>query len=152
MSQAYGVFFGGRDLDREGQRYTYVLVRHDGKCRIKHRIGSETHTMVDWTAHCAVKVPEGNGEATNDVTVRVGSDSVAFHAARSRTSTGRRAPDQSQPGCARGQARGRKALVSRARDDVSAVLFTRNNAPQFSRSRDGSRPFLEHRCRTLQRS
>jgi hypothetical protein len=76
--EAYGLFFGGKDLDEDGQRYTYFLVRQDGKYLIKHRAGSETHSIVDWTAHPAVKVPEGNGEATNDLTVRVGSDSVAF--------------------------------------------------------------------------
>lgn len=76
--EAYGVFFGGQNLDEEGQRYTYFLVRQDGKYLIKHRIGSETHTIADWTAHPAVQVPGGNGEATNDLAVRVGSDSVAF--------------------------------------------------------------------------
>lgn len=76
--EAYGVFFGGQNLDEDGQRYTYFLVRQDGKYLIKHRVGSETHTIADWTAHPAVKVPEGNGEATNDLAVRVGSDSVAF--------------------------------------------------------------------------
>lgn len=76
--EAYGVFFGGQNLDEEGQRYTYFLVRQDGKYLIKHRIGSETHTIADWTAHPAVQVPGGNAEATNDLAVRVGSDSVAF--------------------------------------------------------------------------
>ena len=76
--EAYGVLFGGRDLDQDGQRYTYFLVRQDGKYLIKHRAGTETHTIVDWTSHPAVKVPEGNGEASNDLAVRVGSDSVAF--------------------------------------------------------------------------
>jgi hypothetical protein len=76
--EAYGVFFGGRGLDTDDQRYNYFLVRQDGKYLIKHRAGSETHTIVDWTAHPAVKVPQGNGESTNDLTVRVRSDSVAF--------------------------------------------------------------------------
>jgi hypothetical protein len=76
--EAYGVFFGGRNLDTDDQRYNYFLVRQDGKYLIKHRAGSETHTIVDWTAHPAVKVPQGEGEAANDLTVRVGSDSVQF--------------------------------------------------------------------------
>ena len=76
--EAYGVFFGGRNLDTDDQRYNYFLVRQDGKYLIKHRAGSETHTIVDWTAHSAVKVPQGDGEAANDLTVRVGSDSVQF--------------------------------------------------------------------------
>lgn len=76
--EAYGVFFGGRSLDTDDQRYNYFLVRQDGKYLIKHRAGTETHTIVDWTAHPAVKVPQGEGEAANDLTVRVGSDSVRF--------------------------------------------------------------------------
>jgi hypothetical protein len=76
--EAYGVFFGGRNLDTDDQRYNYFLVRQDGKYLIKHRAGSETHTIVDWTAHPAVKAPEGNGEVANDLAVRVASDSVRF--------------------------------------------------------------------------
>jgi hypothetical protein len=76
--EAYGLFFGGRNLDQDDQRYTYFLVRQDGKYLIKHRAGSETHTIVDWTAHPSVKAPEGQGSATNDLTVRVASDSVRF--------------------------------------------------------------------------
>jgi hypothetical protein len=76
--EAYGIFIGGRNLDKDDQRYTYFLVRQDGKYLIKHRAGSETHTIVDWTAHPAVKAPEGQGSATNDLTVRVASDTVRF--------------------------------------------------------------------------
>jgi hypothetical protein len=76
--EAYGLFFGGKNLDQDDQRYTYFLVRQDGKYLIKHRAGSETHTVVDWTAHPAVKAPEGQGEVTNDLAVRVASDSVRF--------------------------------------------------------------------------
>ena len=76
--EAYGVFFGGSDLATDEQRYTYFLVRQDGKYTIKHRAGKEVHTFVDWTASPAVKVPDGQGSATNDLTVRVGRDSVTF--------------------------------------------------------------------------
>ena len=76
--EAYGIFIGGRNLDKDDQRYTYFLVRQDGKYLIKHRAGSETHTIVDWTAHPAVKAPEGQGSASNDLTVRVASDTVRF--------------------------------------------------------------------------
>jgi hypothetical protein len=76
--EAYGIFFGANNLDKDDQRYTYFLVRQDGKYLIKHRDGNQTHTIVDWTAHPAVKAPEGQGSATNDLTVRVASDSVRF--------------------------------------------------------------------------
>jgi hypothetical protein len=77
--EAYGVFFGGSNLDQDTQRYTYFLVRQDGKFTIKHRAGKEVHTIVDWTASPAVKMPEGQGSSTNDLTVRVTTDSVHFH-------------------------------------------------------------------------
>jgi hypothetical protein len=76
--EGLGVFFGGSHLGTDDQRYTYFLVRQDGKYTIKHRAGKEVHTIVDWTASPAVKVPTGQGEATNALTVRVGADSVQF--------------------------------------------------------------------------
>lgn len=76
--EAYGLFFGGSNLDKDTQRYTYFLVRQDGKYTIKHRAGAEVHTIVDWTASSAVKVPEGQGSATNDLAVRVTNESVHF--------------------------------------------------------------------------
>ena len=76
--EAYGVFFGGNNLDKDDQRYTYFLVRQDGQYLIKHRAGAETHTVVDWTAHPAVKAPVGGGEVANDLTVRAGRDTVPF--------------------------------------------------------------------------
>jgi hypothetical protein len=76
--EAYGVFFGGSNLTADDQRYTYFLVRQDGKYTIKHRDGNNVHTIVDWTASPAVKVPDGQGSATNALTVRVGKDSVQF--------------------------------------------------------------------------
>ena len=76
--EGLGVFFGGSNLGSDDQRYTYFLVRQDGKYTIKHRAGKEVHTIVDWTTSPAVKVPEGQGSATNALTVRVGADSVQF--------------------------------------------------------------------------
>lgn len=74
--EAYGVLFAGSNLDKDDQSYLYFLVRQDGKYLIKHRAGSETHTIVDWTAHPAIKVPEGQGSAANALTVKVAADSV----------------------------------------------------------------------------
>ena len=76
--EAYGIFIGGNNLTQDDLRYTYFLVRQDGKYLIKHRAGAETHTIVDWTAHAAVKAPEGQGSATNDLAVRVAADTVRF--------------------------------------------------------------------------
>jgi hypothetical protein len=76
--EAYGVFFGGSNLATDDQRYTYFLVRQDGKYTIKHRAGKDVHTIVDWTESAAVQKPGSDGSATNALTVRVGADSVHF--------------------------------------------------------------------------
>jgi hypothetical protein len=76
--EAYGVFFGGSNLKTDKQRYTYFLVRQDGKFTIKHRAGKEVHTIVDWTASPAVNVPGSRPLEGNELTVRVATDSVRF--------------------------------------------------------------------------
>ena len=78
--EAYGLFIGGADLQGDGLRYTYFLVRQDGKFLVKRRLGRETPTLVPWREHPAVKpVPEG-GSATNELAIAVGPDRVRFYA------------------------------------------------------------------------
>jgi hypothetical protein len=67
--EAYGIFFMGRKLDTPEQSYAYLLVRGDGKYMVKHRAGSDLHTIVDWTESPAVHKADANGKATNAVTV-----------------------------------------------------------------------------------
>lgn len=76
--EAYGLFIGGSDLQGAGQAYTYFLVRQDGKFLVKRRAGSETSTVVDWSAHPAVKAIEGEGSARNELAIAVGADRVTF--------------------------------------------------------------------------
>jgi hypothetical protein len=77
--EGYGVFFGGSNLKTDQQRYTYFLVRQDGKYTIKHRAGNAVHTIVDWTASPAVnRVPADGPLEGNNLTVRVATDSVHF--------------------------------------------------------------------------
>ena len=78
-AEAYGLFFGGKSLDQPTQDYAYFLVRQDGMYTIKHRAGAETHTIVPWTAHPAVKqVAEGTAPAVNALSVRLTADSAHF--------------------------------------------------------------------------
>ena len=72
---AYGLIFGGSDLAGPNQRYSYFVIRENGEFLIKKRMGSETPTVVDWTAHDAINVFE---RTTNRLTVEVGSDQVRF--------------------------------------------------------------------------
>lgn len=81
-TEAYGVLFGGRDLDGPGQRYTYFVIRNDGRFLVKHRAGAETHTLLDWTAHDAVARHTGEGEdatVRNVLAVEAGPDTVTLH-------------------------------------------------------------------------
>lgn len=67
--EAYGVVFMGRNLQTADQNYAYFLVRGDGKVMVKHRAGSEVHTILDWTDNAAVHKADAAGTATNTLTV-----------------------------------------------------------------------------------
>lgn len=76
--EAFGLFLGGRDLQGPNQDYLYFLVRQDGKFMVKHRAGNETHTVIDWTEHAAVRRPGADGKATNTLAVDTGPTGVRF--------------------------------------------------------------------------
>ncbi|MBI2835057.1 MAG: hypothetical protein HYX76_11595 [Acidobacteria bacterium] len=76
--EAYGVFIGGSDLTGDAQRYTYFLVRQDGKFLVKRRDGAETKNVVDWTEHVAVQKPDAQGQLKNTLTIAAGKDKVRF--------------------------------------------------------------------------
>jgi hypothetical protein len=67
--EAYGVFFMGKELAGANQNYAYFLVRGDGKVMVKHRAGSEVHTILGWTDNSAVHKADASGKATNTLTV-----------------------------------------------------------------------------------
>lgn len=82
MREAFGLFVGGRDLEGEGQAYTYFLIRPDGRYLVKRRAGERTEVLVDWTASPAVVGWEDReGEnAHNVLAIEVGPEEVAFFA------------------------------------------------------------------------
>ena len=67
--EAYGIIFGGKSLAGADQSYFYFLVRGDGKVLVKHRAGTEVHTIMDWTDNAAVQKQDAAGKATNALTV-----------------------------------------------------------------------------------
>ena len=74
---SFGLFFGGRDLDADGQRYTYFLIREDGQFLIKKRMGANTENLTSgWAAHSAVNALDGR--MTNSISVEVGASNVRF--------------------------------------------------------------------------
>jgi hypothetical protein len=76
--EAYGLFIGGSDLAGANQKYTYFLIRQDGRFLIKKRAGAETPTITNWTEHAAVKKIDAAGKASNTLAVRVAADKVSF--------------------------------------------------------------------------
>jgi hypothetical protein len=76
--EAYGLFYGGNNLEAENQDYLYFIVRQDGKFMIRHRAGSEVHTLMPWTESAAVKSPDASGKATNTLTARATADALTF--------------------------------------------------------------------------
>jgi hypothetical protein len=76
--EAYGVFFGGQNLTDPTVRYTYFLVRGDGKYALKARDGANARTVVDFTPSPNVPTADASGKATYTIAVQVGADSVHF--------------------------------------------------------------------------
>ena len=76
--EAYGLILGGRNLDAENQDYLYFLIRQDGQFLVKHRAGNETHDLIDWTEHAAVRQPDAQGRATNTLAMDVSAAGVRF--------------------------------------------------------------------------
>lgn len=76
--ESYGLFVGGRDLTDEGQDYLYFHVRGSGEFLVKHRAGSETHTLVDWTEHEAVSPADDAGRQENTLVIEAPGEGVRF--------------------------------------------------------------------------
>jgi len=76
--EAYGLIIGGSDLEGAGQKYTYFLIRQDGKFMIKRRAGANTPTIADWTDNAAIKKADSSGKMSNTLAIDVGRDKVRF--------------------------------------------------------------------------
>jgi hypothetical protein len=77
--EAYGIFFGGHDLDdRSAQRYGYFIVRGTGEYLIKTREGDKTTTVVPWTASENVPKQDSAGKASYDIKVHFAPDTAHF--------------------------------------------------------------------------
>lgn len=77
MAEAYGLFIAGQDLDKDTERYTYFLIRQDGKYLIKVRDGAATKTVVDWRDAPSMREPKGV-KLSNTLEIRATANSVQF--------------------------------------------------------------------------
>lgn len=76
--EAYGLFVGGANLAAAGQKYTYFLVRQDGKFMISRRDGAKVTPVVPWTDHASVKKTDAGTKGVNQLTIAVAADKVRF--------------------------------------------------------------------------
>ncbi len=80
--EAYGLFFGGQNLQADDQQYYYFLIRNSGEFLIKKRIGEETEVIQSWTPSDAiVKYENGMEESSvrNMLSVSVIGEDAVFH-------------------------------------------------------------------------
>lgn len=76
--EAYGVFIGGSDLQGPNQKYTYFVIRQDGKFLIKRRAGTDTPSVMNWTENAAVKKADASGKMTNTVAIQTDKEKAHF--------------------------------------------------------------------------
>jgi len=73
-----GLIFGGKDLDKPNQSYTYFTVAQNGTWLVKQRNGEDTKDVLPRAANAAVKQLDAAGKATNTLEVRVGADKIDY--------------------------------------------------------------------------
>jgi hypothetical protein len=79
--EGFGLFFGGTNLEASEQAYVYFLLREGGEFIVKRRQGTDTPTLVEWTADNAIRsfAERGDGAtAKNVLTVEAGAEKVRF--------------------------------------------------------------------------
>jgi hypothetical protein len=76
--EAYGLIIGGSNLSAATQKYTYFLVRQDGKFMISRRNGDKVTAIVPWTDHASVKQTDASKKGTNMLSIVVAPDKTRF--------------------------------------------------------------------------
>ena len=80
-NEAYGLFFGGQNLQEDNQTYLYFLIRRSGEFLVKQRNGSSTSVLTNWTAHPAILKYEADteGPVENTLSVAVRGQTIDFY-------------------------------------------------------------------------
>lgn len=68
---SYGVFIGGANLESPNETLMYCIVYGNGTYAVKTFHGAKVTTLVDPTAHPALRKADANGESTNEIGWRV---------------------------------------------------------------------------------
>ncbi|MEO7646615.1 MAG: hypothetical protein ABIV11_00065 [Gemmatimonadaceae bacterium] len=76
--EAFGLLFGGRNLDTPAQQYSYFVVSGTGEMLVKHREGDVTRDLIGWHKTQWVPAADAQGKQTYRLEVRVAGDSVKF--------------------------------------------------------------------------
>ncbi len=76
--EAYGIFFGGSDLEGPNQSYSYFLIRNTGDFLVKRRDGSGTSTVRQWSSSSAVAKHEGGENVKNVLMIEARGSAVDF--------------------------------------------------------------------------
>lgn len=93
--EGFGIFVGGSRLDQpDARRYTYFIVRGDGKYLVKVREGVNTRTITDWTANPAIPKQDTAGKGVYGIKVDVDGKTarVSVNGAPVTTIAARNAP------------------------------------------------------------
>jgi hypothetical protein len=79
--EGFGFFFGGSGLEGDAQRYSYFLIRQDGRFTVKRRNGAEAPTVKPWAEHAAIRKWADRGEhpnVGNVLAIDAGPETVVF--------------------------------------------------------------------------
>jgi len=78
--EGFGLFIGGEDLQGSGQRYTYFLIRGDGRYIVKQRDGANAPEISKgWQPSKAVRVASHqDGDMTNELAIAVDGGRLRF--------------------------------------------------------------------------
>jgi hypothetical protein len=76
--EAFGLFIGGKDLDKPTQTYTYFVVAGTGELLVKVREGDKTRDVLKWTPSADVPKVDASGKASYALSAQVTGDAVKF--------------------------------------------------------------------------
>lgn len=78
--EAFGLFWGGQDLQDDNQTYYYFLIRNTGEFLIKKRTGDDTELIQNWSASEALVLYDDPEESSvmNKLAVSISDASISF--------------------------------------------------------------------------